>query len=132
MKTESYRSPCPLSIALELIGDKWSLLIVRDMCLGKTKYCDFQNSPEGIPTNILANRLRNLEEHGIIVKQPYQAKPLRYAYQLKAKGADLLPILQQLALWSQKHIPDCWNPPDGFYELTSAVLLQQNRCGPSQ
>ena len=71
-KTEEYRSKCPLSIALELIGDKWSLVIVRDLCMGKSKYGDFQNSSEGIPTNILASRLRELEENGIVIKEPYQ------------------------------------------------------------
>ncbi|MDO9104054.1 MAG: helix-turn-helix domain-containing protein [Methylovulum sp.] len=121
--TQPYRSPCPLSKALDLIGDKWSLVIVRDMCLGKKRYCDFQNSPEGIPTNILANRLRQLEEHGIIKKQPYQEKPLRYDYFLTAKGADLLPVLQQLVCWTQKYDPDCWMPPAAFFTTTAEDLL---------
>jgi len=125
MKTEehSYRSPCPLSKALDLIGDKWSLVIVRDMCLGKKKYCDFQSSPEGIPSNILANRLRQLEEHGIIKKQPYQEKPLRYDYFLTAKGADLLPVLQALVHWTQKYDPDCLTPPIDFFEIKPKDLL---------
>jgi DNA-binding HxlR family transcriptional regulator len=125
MKTDSqsFRSPCPLSKALDLVGDKWSLVIVRDMCLGKKKYCDFQSSPEGIPTNILANRLRQLEEHGIIKKQPYQEKPVRYDYFLTAKGADLLPVLQELVQWTQKYDPDCWTPPTGFFEAKPEDLL---------
>lgn len=124
MKTaENYRSKCPLSIALELIGDKWSLLIVRDLCMGKSKYGDFQSSPEGIPTNILANRLRQLEENGIVLKEPYQNKPTRYAYFLTEKGADLLPVLQQLAIWTKKYVPDCLNPPEIFSQITPQDLL---------
>lgn len=124
MKTENYRSKCPLSLALDLIGDKWSLVIVRDMCLGKSKYCDFQHSPEGIPTNILANRLRRLEDTGIITKTQYQEKPLRHEYFLTTKGADLLPVLQQLILWTQKHIPDCWTLPDSFFTTKPEDILK--------
>ncbi|MDD2864408.1 MAG: helix-turn-helix domain-containing protein [Methylococcales bacterium] len=121
--TEEYRSKCPLSIALDLIGDKWSLVIVRDLCMGKSKYGDFQSSPEGIPTNILASRLRLLEENGIVIKEPYQDRPTRYAYFLTEKGADLLPVLQQLVIWTQKYVPDCLTPPEIFSQITPQDLL---------
>lgn len=111
---DNYRSLCPLSTALDLIGDKWSLLIVRDMCMKKSKYGDFQTSPEAIPTNILADRLRKLESNGIIVKQPYQTKPLRYEYFLTHKGAQLLPVIQQLAIWAHQHVPESMPPPAAF------------------
>ncbi len=120
---QNYRSQCPLSAALEMIGDKWSLLIVRDMCMGKSKYGDFQNSPEGIPSNILANRLRQLEENGIIKKQPYQTNPPRYEYLLSAKGADLLPVLQQLGLWAHRYVPGSMPPPDDFMAAKPEDLL---------
>lgn len=124
----SYRSPCPLSKALDLIGDKWSLVIVRDMCMKKKRYGDFQSSPEGIPTNILANRLKQLEENGVIERVPYQEKPVRYEYFLTVKGADLLPVIQQLVLWTQKYDPDCWAPPEGFLEAKPEdLLLSKNR-----
>lgn len=123
-EAQTYRSKCPLSIALEFIGDKWSLIVIRDMCLGKTKYCDFQSSQEGIPTNILASRLRGLEENGLLVKRPYQNKPVRYEYFLTPKGADLLPVLQQLVMWTQKHVPDCGEPPDGFFTVKPEDLLK--------
>ena len=96
---------------------------MRDMCLGKKRYCDFQGSPEGIPTNILANRLRQLEEYSIIRKQPYQQKPIRYEYFLTAKGADLLPVLQQLVRWTQKYDSDCWTPPEGFFDAKPQDLI---------
>lgn len=129
MKTDTpaHRSPCPLSKALDLVGDKWSLVIVRDMCLGKKRYGDFHHSPEGIPTNILASRLRQLEEDGIIEKRAYQEKPLRYEYLLTPKGADLLPVLQALVRWTQKYDADCWAPPEGFFELTPDYLIKQDK-----
>jgi DNA-binding HxlR family transcriptional regulator len=120
----NYRSECALSTALDVIGDKWSLLVVRDMCMNKTKYGDFQSSPEGIPTNILANRLRHLEEIGIIEKKPYQIKPLRYEYFLTSKGANLLPVLQQLAIWAHQHVPECGTPPDWFLAATPEHIIK--------
>jgi DNA-binding HxlR family transcriptional regulator len=120
----NYRSECALSTALDVIGDKWSLLLVRDMCMNKTKYGDFLSSPEGIPTNILANRLRHLEETGIIEKIPYQIKPLRYEYVLTTKGSNLLPVLQQLAIWAHHHIPGCGIPPDWFLNIKPENLIK--------
>jgi len=122
-ETQNYRSKCPLSIALEFIGDKWSLIIIRDMCLGKSKYCDFQASSEGIPSNILASRLRELEENGLLLKKPYHDKPVRYEYFLTPKGADLLPVLQQLVIWTQKYVPECMDPPENFFTIKPEDLL---------
>ena len=119
----NHRSECPLSTALDVIGDKWSLLIVRDMCMKKTRYGDFLSSPESIPTNILANRLRRLEDIGIIDKKPYRLKPLRYEYFLTEKGAYLLPVLQQLAVWAHQHIPECAAPPEWFLTAKAENLL---------
>jgi DNA-binding HxlR family transcriptional regulator len=113
-ESDLYRSLCPLAAALDLVGDKWSLVIVRDMTIKKRRYQDFQNSPERIPTNILANRLKTLERHGIIKRRRYQTRPVRYEYLLTRKGAELLPVLQQLALWGHKHIPGRWTPPEWF------------------
>lgn len=122
-KTQTHRSECALSTALEIIGDKWSLLIIRDMCLNKSRYGDFQASPEKIPTNILASRLKQLEANGIIEKIPYQKKPLRYEYKLTAKGAGLLPVMKELALWAHRYIPECGAPPDRFLSIKPEQLL---------
>lgn len=111
---DNHRSECALATALDIVGDKWSLLLIRDMCMGKKRYGDFAASPEGIPTNILANRLKRLEETGLIKKNPYQSKPLRYEYGLTTKGAKLLPVLQQLAIWAANFVPGCTTPPDWF------------------
>ena len=99
------RSPCPVACSLDLLGDKWTLLVVRDLLLGKTTYTEFQQSPEGIPTNILAERLKRLLAAGIVEKSPYQERPVRYAYHLTEKGRDLGPVLSALVDWGNRHIP---------------------------
>jgi len=99
------RSPCPVANTLDLVGDKWSLLIIRDMRHGKRTYGELAQSPEGIPTNILADRLRRLEETGIIESAAYQERPVRYAYTLTDKGNDLGELLGALVRWGKKHIP---------------------------
>ena len=98
------RSPCPVACCLDLLGDKWTLLVVRDLLLGKTTYSEFQKSPEGIPTNILAERLKRLQVAGIIEKLPYQERPLRYRYQLTDKGRDLYPVLSAMIDWGNRYV----------------------------
>lgn len=100
------RSPCPLACSLDLLGDKWTLLVVRDLFLGKTTYGDFQKGPEGIPTNLLAERLKRLQAAGLVDKKQYQSRPVRYAYSLTDKGRDLGPVLTALLQWGYKHLPD--------------------------
>ena len=102
---ETGRSPCPVSCTLDLLGDKWTLLVVRDLLLGKTTYTEFRKSPEGIPTNILAERLRRLQAAGIVEKSRYQERPVRHAYRLTEKGRDLQPVLLAMVDWGNKHIP---------------------------
>ena len=100
------RSTCPIANVLDLIGDKWSLLIVRDMLIfNKHRYRDFLDADEGIPTNILADRLKRLEENGLIEKSPYQQHPVRYEYHLTDKGQDLERLVQEMVRWGLKHIP---------------------------
>lgn len=99
------RSPCPVACSLDLLGDKWTLLVVRDLLLGKTTYSEFQKSPEGIPTNILAERLKRLLAAGIIEKSRYQERPKRYAYHLTEKGRDLREVLSAMIDWGNKYIP---------------------------
>jgi DNA-binding HxlR family transcriptional regulator len=99
------RSDCPVANTLDVIGDKWSLLVIRDLLYGKRTYGEILASPEGIPTNILADRLRRLEEAGLIESRPYQERPVRYAYELSAKGRDLGEVLLALVRWGKRHIP---------------------------
>jgi len=88
-----------------LLGDKWTLLVVRDLFLDRHTFKSFQSSPEGIPSNILADRLKRLEGEGIIRKALYQEHPPRYAYHLTAKGRDLEPVLKAMLTWGSTHMP---------------------------
>jgi DNA-binding HxlR family transcriptional regulator len=104
-KSSFRRSDCPIANTLDLVGDKWSLLVVRDLLHGKKTYGELLDSAEGIPTNILADRLRRLEDAGLITSSPYQARPVRYAYSLTEKGSELGEILLALVQWGKRHIP---------------------------
>ncbi len=126
------RSPCPLASSLDLFGDRWSLILIRDLLAGKSRYGEFLNSPERIPSNILADRLRLLERFGIVKKAPYQQRPVRYAYELTDKGADLVPVLQAMVTWGNAHIPDCWRPPDWFTTLTPEALKRAGNKPPQR
>lgn len=113
---EFARSPCPIAATLDVLGDRWSLVVVRDMLVGKRRFGEFLQSPEGIPTNILADRLRRLEAAGVITKRAYQQRPVRYQYALTAKGRALLPVLQAMARWASAHVPGTWQPSAAFLE----------------
>jgi DNA-binding HxlR family transcriptional regulator len=102
---EFLRSPCAVANTLDLVGDKWSLLVVRDLLRGLATYEELQNSPERIPTNILADRLKRLEYAGLIAKSAYQEHPVRHAYRLTEKGKPLREVLGAFARWGKKHIP---------------------------
>jgi len=99
------RSNCAVACTLDLVGDRWSLLVVRDLLSGNATYGELQHSFEGIPTNILADRLKKLEESGIIAKSAYQEHPVRYSYELTEKGRALGDVLLALVRWGKKHIP---------------------------
>ncbi|MGH8213746.1 MAG: winged helix-turn-helix transcriptional regulator [Rhodanobacteraceae bacterium] len=99
------RSPCAVANSLDIVGDKWSLLVVRDLLLGKRTYGELADSPERIPTNLLADRLKRLEDAGIITSTPYQQNPVRYAYTLTRKGKDLGEVLLAFVHWGKRHIP---------------------------
>ena len=111
------RSACPISNALDLLGDRWTLLVIRDLLfVGKRRFGEFLSSPESIPTNILSDRLRRLEEGGVVVKVSYQLRPPRYEYQLTAKGMELFPVLRALIEWAIRHLPAVASPPPGVLE----------------
>ncbi|MBB2144478.1 transcriptional regulator [Pedobacter sp. LMG 31464] len=98
------RSDCPISSSLDIWGDKWSLLIVRDLMFSKQcTYGDFLKSDEKIATNILAARLQMLEANGIITKQDHPESKAKVLYKLTPKGIDLLPIMIEINLWADKY-----------------------------
>jgi DNA-binding HxlR family transcriptional regulator len=108
------RSPCPIAVTLDVLGDRWSLVVVRDLLVGKTRYGDFLASPERIPTNLLTDRLRRLEAQGIVVRDTEGGR--RPTYRLTDKGRALLPVLQAMARWATTWVPDTWQPSASFYE----------------
>lgn len=113
---------CPLAHSLTILGDRWSLLVLRDVIEGKHRYGEFSESREGIPSNILASRLRKLVGEGLLKKVAYQERPTRYEYRLTKKGAELLPVLQAFARWGDKYYEVCYAVPDAFLKLTPDQL----------
>ncbi len=101
-----FRSSCPIACVLDIIGDKWTLLVVRDLFLNKHRYGEFTESSEGIPTNTLADRLKKLEAAGIIKRVLYQSNPARAEYYLTRKGADLGEVLGAMRKWAERHVPE--------------------------
>lgn len=99
------RSSCPVACALDLLGDRWTMIVIRDLFKGKKRYADFQASPESIPTNILAERLKRLEQAGLISRTPYQNNPPRFDYALTENGLALRPVLASLAEWGKLIAP---------------------------
>jgi len=99
------RSSCPVACALDILGDKWTLLIIRDLLSGFTRFKEFAEGPEGIPTNILSDRLERLCDQGVVKKVPVSEGAKRFAYQLTPKGKELKKILLPLARWGMKHLP---------------------------
>lgn len=103
---DTLRSTCPVACGLDLLGDKWTLIIIRDLFAGDKTYGELQQSPENIPTNLLSSRLKKLVAEGLIHKELYQEKPKRYRYQLTDKGRALGPVLLEMIKWALAHIPD--------------------------
>ena len=104
MSETKRRSECPISSSLDVWGDKWSLLIIRDLMLKNgCTYGDFLKADEKIATNILASRLLNLEENGLIQKLNHPDSKAKVLYKLTQKGIDLLPILVEMNLWADKY-----------------------------
>ena len=104
--TQRPRSLCPISLALDLFGDAWSLLIIRDLMFkGLSSYNGFLAAGEGISTNVLSDRLAKLEAEGIIAKRRDPQDGRRFIYRLADKGAELAPVLISIVIWSAKHTP---------------------------
>jgi DNA-binding HxlR family transcriptional regulator len=109
------RSPCPLAGALDILGDAWTLLVLRDLLFyDKHRFADFLASPEKISTNILTERLKRLERWGLVERRRYQQRPPRDEYVITVRGYDLLPVLRELIRWGKQHVPGvAQQPPAG-------------------
>jgi DNA-binding HxlR family transcriptional regulator len=121
------RSACAVANSLDILGDKWSLLVVRDLLHGKHTYGELVNSPERIPTNILADRLKRLEDAGIIASTAYQERPVRYAYTLTPKGKALGEVLVAFVRWGKQYIPGTVTLNQAPASAGSAVAARSTR-----
>jgi DNA-binding HxlR family transcriptional regulator len=104
-RTAEKRSPCPVACTLDLIGDRWTLLVVRDLACGKRTFNDITRSPERIATNILADRLERLVEAGLVEKRASSEVAGRETYHLTPKGKSLGSVLTAIAEWGLKNVP---------------------------
>ena len=136
------RSDCPVSCSLDIWGDKWSLLIIRDLMFAKEcTYSDFLRSPEGISTNILASRLQGLEENKIIEKLEHPQSKAKNLYRLTQKGIDLFPVIMEIHLWADKYftipadikaaIKEAKKDKEGFIKMITKELKKQHNLGKS-
>lgn len=112
-----FRSGCPIASTLDLVGDRWTLVVLRDLVNGKSKFQEFLDSPERIATNILTARLAQMELDGLVKAELYEQRPKRYAYHLTPKGAGLVSVLQAISRWGCGELPNRWTPPDRFMKL---------------
>ncbi len=119
------RSACAVANSLDILGDKWSLLVVRDLLHGKRTYGELSHSRERIPTNILADRLKRLESAGIVTSTPYQQRPVRHAYSLTPKGSALGEVLLAFVHWGKQHIP-------GTVALTQGSTVGGSSASPAK
>lgn len=115
---ESRQSGCPIAFTLDVLGDKWSLLVIRDIAfLGKKNYGEFLDSTEKIASNILADRLKRLEEAMIISKEQDPDNQKKFIYQLTQKGIDLIPMILEVIQWGAKYDPNTAAPHDFIKRL---------------
>jgi DNA-binding HxlR family transcriptional regulator len=114
------RSKCPIAGALDLLGDRWTLLVMRDVLFyEKHRFAEFLTSPERIASNILADRLERLERCGLVERRRYLERPVREEYRPTAKGIDLIPVLRELIRWGKHHVPGtAKHPPPGVSKRT--------------
>jgi DNA-binding HxlR family transcriptional regulator len=103
-KTGSYNQLCPVARTLDLIGDRWTLLIIRDLFLGKSRFAQFRKSTPAPPPKLLSDRLLRLEQHGIVERVVYSEHPLRAEYRLTPKGRTLHGVLREIVFWGLDHL----------------------------
>ena len=118
-----YDQACPIARTLDLIGDRWTLLIVRDMFMGKTRFNQFLESSVGLPPKLLSDRLKKLVDNGLVERSVYSQHPLRAEYHLTERGRTLLPVIEEISRWGFEH---CF---DGEAALRDEVRGHVERAG---
>jgi DNA-binding HxlR family transcriptional regulator len=106
---KDYRQSCPVARSLEFLGERWTLLIVRDLLTGPRKFQDFSVSLSGVTPAVLSHRLKVLEQHGIVSRRLYSDHPPRAEYALTDRGLDLRPVVRALGIWGARHIGSSWS-----------------------
>lgn len=125
MKSNS-RSTCPISTGLEVIGDRWTLLVIRDLMLaGKRHFREFLQSEEGISNSVLADRLNALVDGGLATRTDDPTHAQKAIYSLTAKGLDLLPVIVAMSSWTQRHYPSTRRPEAAALVGASTTSLKQ-------
>jgi DNA-binding HxlR family transcriptional regulator len=120
MLGNDYRSQnCSIARALELVGERWTILVLRDVFLGRRRFDELQRDL-GVARNVLAARLERLVAEGVLAKTPYQERPRRHEYRLTEKGLDLWPVIVELLRWGDRHAAPPAGPP---------ILLRHRDCG---
>lgn len=103
---KSYNQTCPIARTLDIIGDRWTLLIIRDLFMGKTRFKEFLASSPALPSKLLSDRLKKLEHHGLVERVVYSQHPLRAEYRLTDEGRSLAPVIEEIVRWGLDHCFD--------------------------
>lgn len=109
--SKTYGQHCPIAMTLDIIGDRWTILIIRDLYFGRSRFKDLMEASPGMSTKILSERLKLLESHGIVTRKVYREHPLRAEYHLTEFGMSLEPVLNAIGLWGGKHLLDPKDAP---------------------
>jgi len=125
MPARSYGHYCPVAKTLELVGERWTLLIVRELLVGPQRFTDLHGALEGIPRNLLTDRLRDLEAEGLVVRRDLPPPAARTVYELTAAGQALLPVIGALAQWGLTHLP----PPEPGESVSPTLGVLAERYG---
>ena len=125
MPARSYGQYCPVAKTLELVGERWTLLLVRELLVGPQRFTDLHATLEGIPRNLLADRLRDLEAEGIVTRTELPPPAARSVYELTQAGKALLPVIGALAQWGLAHLP----PPEPGETVSPTLGILAERYG---
>ena len=125
MPARSYGPYCPVARTLELVGERWTLLIVRELLVGPLRFTDLHAALGGIPRNLLADRLRDLEAHGVVGRRELPPPAARTVYELTGAGRELLPVIGALAQWGLTHLP----PPEPGEAVSPTLAVLAERFG---
>ncbi len=129
-KTRPYNQECPIARTLDIIGDRWTLLIIRDLFLGRSRFSEFMRSCPGMPPRLLSQRLKRLEDRGLVERALYCEYPLRAAYRLTDNGRSLFPVLYAMGSWGAEHLfegePELREGVEQFIESRVPEYRQMN------